>query len=61
MQPLEQVTTLAAALRRIQEIAVEEGADAMPALLEAQRIAHEGLKAAGLTKTLPFARMQDLG
>jgi hypothetical protein len=48
MTPLEQVKILADALRQIGAIAVETGADAMPALLEAQRIADEGLERAGM-------------
>lgn len=48
LTPLEQVKILADALRQIGEIAVEPGADAMPALLEAQRIADAAQQAAGL-------------
>jgi hypothetical protein len=48
MTPLEQVKILAEALRKIGEIAVEDGGDAMAALAEAQRLADEARERAGL-------------
>lgn len=50
MTSLEQVKILADALRAIGEIAVPTGADPMPLLLEAQRIADDALAKAGLQK-----------
>lgn len=61
MTPLEQVKILAKALRDIGQIAVEPGADAMPALLEAQKIADEARREAGLEPpTMKIAKLKDV-
>lgn len=61
MSKTEQIKLLADTLKQIGALAVEPGADAMPVLLEAQRLADNGLKQAGLAaKVLPFARLKDV-
>lgn len=52
MTPAFQVKLLADALRAIGQIAVEPGADPMHALLEAQKIADDGLEDAGMGTTI---------
>lgn len=62
MKDDDRAAILAEGLRKIGKVAAEPGeAGAMTALEEAQRIAEETLKAAGLdpAKVLPFRRMSD--